>query len=581
MRARNAFFMACMLLLLLAPSALAAENWPLTFDHHIECGLRDGKPLYETAYFTEYVFWMQDTISPAGIPEQTSQDLANPGILTLKGGRYRTWLGENNGGERTFALASFDHASSDHKGNYYPSSPDPKDNNRPAKVTFEITSADDGLRDTEVEWTLFGVNRSSKVPHFLTVEEQKAEAVPYIELTRSGNNVRGFTWRFVKPGDTSKAISLPTGANVVFWSWNSEEDFVIVSPGRDFPINTPLRGEEDFGFGIPLDSFRTRFRLVREDMEKTAQSLLVSRGTYAWDFLELQQSDEGFRNKGTLAAPITLKVGETKSITFTLKDTANITRCIVIDDPTIAERTGAWSLNTERVGTFQLKGLKAGKTNLSLPYVISGNWNYYLSSPVEVTVTAAGGTDSSDITPNPTPNPNDPTLPISVDIGIPTKPQSWDIVRGTPDAQGNIPVVISVSVTTHKPLDSVRVQSTGLVETPTAEILAVRSGASSGVVSAAAMNTTIQIRGKVARGGWAQAVLETLRYRLQGESTYKVLALGTDGNGVYLSKMTDRSPLLPDPDSNARTNSGGGGCTAGYAAMALVAFIPFLLNRKR
>ncbi|MDO4787235.1 MAG: hypothetical protein Q4A13_09860, partial [Fretibacterium sp.] len=120
MRVRKAFFIACMVLSILAPSAIAAENWALGFDHHSICGLLGGKPVYETAFFERYVFWFTDTIDPQGAPQQPAGTPA--GSLTLKGGTY--WAGGETGGEevqgeeKTFQLSSFDHEpTTNPKGN--------------------------------------------------------------------------------------------------------------------------------------------------------------------------------------------------------------------------------------------------------------------------------------------------------------------------------------------------------------------------------------------------------------------------------------------------------------------------------
>ena len=115
--------------------------------------------------------------------------------------------------EKTFQLSSFDHDATNRKGHYYPSK-------HGKKVTF-FPPADGGLQDVPVEWTLFGAHRSTRVPKFLTTPDQEKTAVPYIELTLSGDNVTGFKWRFIDPKDPSKATSLPCSADVVFWRFNT------------------------------------------------------------------------------------------------------------------------------------------------------------------------------------------------------------------------------------------------------------------------------------------------------------------------------------------------------------------------
>ena len=80
MRKRGFFAALFLAALAWASPAMAAENWAMGFDHHSVCGLLGGKPVYETAYFTNYVFWMQDTISPDALP---SADVTSADRLTI------------------------------------------------------------------------------------------------------------------------------------------------------------------------------------------------------------------------------------------------------------------------------------------------------------------------------------------------------------------------------------------------------------------------------------------------------------------------------------------------------------------
>lgn len=571
MRKRGFFAALFLAALAWASPAMAAENWAMGFDHHSVCGLLGGKPVYETAYFTNYVFWMQDTISPDALP---SADVTSADRLTIKGGNYtaRTWTlppedEKVQNVEKTFQLSSFDHDGTNLKGNYYPS----KDG---VKVTF-LPPADGGLQNVPVEWTLFGVHRTTRVPKFLTTPKQEETAVPYIELTLSGDNVTGFKWRFIDPRDPSKAISLSCGADVVFWRFNKDigippNEYKRVS--KNFPTGTPLEGTEDLGGNnIPLDKFSTRFRLVRDDMKETDAQGLVSRGTYAWDFEQIKESDEGFQSKGTLAAPIALKVGEEKTITFTLKAGMDITLKTLISDPTVADRSGSWTRDSNGVCTFPLKGLKAGKTNLCIPYY--GSNDIYLSQPVEVTVT--GGNTSQDIKPDPDePKPGSDGY-TSGDVVVPLDPALWTSVRGTPDAQGNTPMTIRVSIRTKKELLSASVEAKGL---DFSKVKFFRNRTDSAAsVSATSFNYIVEITGTVARENLNAAVIEALNYRLVGDTKDTRLALGT---GIRLSKMKDRTPPLLDPNPGQKSKSSGGGCNAGFAALALLGAASLFLRRR-
>ncbi|WP_124889364.1 hypothetical protein [Fretibacterium sp. OH1220_COT-178] len=574
MRVRNAFFIACMVLSILAPSAIAAENWALGFDHHSICGLLGGKTVYETAFFERYVFWFNDTIDPQGAPQQPAGTPA--GSLTLKGGTY--WAGgeEVQGEEKTFQLSSFDHEPTNNpKGNYYPSQSGDR-------VDFWPLSSEDGLRDTDVEWTLFGVNRTSKVPHFLTTLEQEDNAVPYIELNLSGGNVTGFRWRLIDPREPSKAISLPCRSQVIFWRFGQGFGYSeYYRPGQAFAAGALLEGTEDFGFNVPLNDFRVRFRLVREDMKKTDGQGLVSKGTYAWDFFEAEWTHQyGFEDKGDLAAPIALKVGETKTIKFTLKPGLDVTLKTLIADRTVVNRTGSWT-GQNGVFTFQIMGLKAGKTTLSVPYY--DGEGIYLSRPIEVTVTGEGSTPMPKPTPTPKPMPKPtPTpKPSPNEVFAPIDPQRWEIVSETPDEQGNTPVTVTVSITTQKSLVSVRAESTGLIGAPSVEVLRNRAySVSSRTASSAPGATIVRMTGKVAKGAWNNAAIKALRYRLEEGTEEKELKLGKNGMGILLREMNNQSLPLPEPDPRARTNSGGSGCDGGSVVSGLLLLLPFSLRRK-
>ncbi|MDO4787435.1 MAG: hypothetical protein Q4A13_10885, partial [Fretibacterium sp.] len=174
------------------------------------------------------------------------------------------------------------------------------------------------------------------------------------------------------------------------------------------------------------------------------------------------------------------------------------------------------------------------------------------------------------------PTPNEVIAPID--------PQQWEIVSETPDEQGNTPVTITVSITTQKPLVSVRAESTGLIGTPSVEIR--RSGAysvSSPAASSAPMTTMIRIKGKVAKGAWNNAAIKALRYRLGDGDEEKELKLGKNGNGIPLKEMSPQSPfpLNPIPDSRTKTNSGGSGCNGGSVVSGLLLLLPFSLRRRR
>ena len=185
--------------------------------------------------------------------------------------------------------------------------------------------------------------------------------------------------------------------------------------------------------------------------------------------------------------------------------------------------------------------------------------------------------------PNPQPGPNpqpEPNPQPGEDLVVPTQPSRWTIVRGTSDAQGVIPVTLTVFITARKALASIEVETAAM-----AEVSVYKSGGaasrSSDALSASAPSYTITITGKVAKSQWADAAVKALRYRLEGETESKMRLLGDGGRGVFLSKMADRTPLLPDPGPNRGSRSSGGGCAAGLGGLALLALVPLAVRRWR
>ena len=179
--------------------------------------------------------------------------------------------------------------------------------------------------------------------------------------------------------------------------------------------------------------------------------------------------------------------------------------------------------------------------------------------------------------PEPQPGPGDST---SGDIVVPTTPSQWTIVRGIPDAWGNTPVAIRVSLSTKKRLISASIEARGLDYRRVTILENGRTSSAAAALSAASasLNYTLQITGMVARVNLVTAVIEALNCRLEGDAADKRLPLGA--TGIPLSGMTDRTPPLTDPNPGQKSKSGGGGCNGGFLALGLLTFA-FLPNRKR
>lgn len=173
-------------------------------------------------------------------------------------------------------------------------------------------------------------------------------------------------------------------------------------------------------------------------------------------------------------------------------------------------------------------------------------------------------------------------------IQVPAATNEWQIIRLSPDDQGNIPVTITVTITAQIPLIEVRAEGRGMVGIPkvTYGKSAKASVYSAETVSAASQRYPLKIEGKVAKDHWDGAAITALYCRTEGVTQEQTVPLGTDGNGIALKAMTARpdpsTPLIPDPDPNASANSnfGGGGCDTGILALALLLLVPFSLRQK-
>ena len=138
-------------------------------------------------------------------------------------------------------------------------------------------------------------------------------------------------------------------------------------------------------------------------------------------------------------------------------------------------------------------------------------------------------------------------------------------------------MTIRVSLSTKKRLLSVSAEARGLDYRRVTILENGRTSSAEASLSAASasLNYTLQITGMVARVNLATAVIEALNCRLEGNAANTRVSLV-----IPLSGMTDRTPLLPDPNPGQKTKSSGGGCNGGFLALGLLAFA-FLPNRRR
>lgn len=193
---------------------------------------------------------------------------------------------------------------------------------------------------------------------------------------------------------------------------------------------------------------------------------------------------------------------------------------------------------------------------------------------------SGGSTPAPVIDPLPTEAGDDVAAP---DGTISTNPSDWMLTKGTPDADGNIPVTLETKLSLDKEITALGVDTGGFVGSVKAEVLLngapVPTAPISGKASRGAnISYTLRLTGKVKSNDDSSAVTG-IRYRVAGED--QIYSVTLPAGGIALKNMSAVTPTpTPTPTpSKPAAKSSGGGCDAGLGAVALFAAAAVIKRR--
>lgn len=368
---------ACAALLLCAGDAMAASRgkafpW---IQHGSWADIVDGKAVYDRAEFDRVYLTIS---SPETVAKKSHKDAK--GTLTIEGGRYTFWDGEEitvSGGKapREFVLASDSSMTVGERGLDYALT-----DVRGDEISF-YGDADSGLRGKEVRWDFPGhpeLSGKGKVPTWRTTSQQLKAYVPYVELVRDGGKVEEIQWRFVDPADPSKAVKMKDWTSVQVRAYDhAKEKMTVLEKGKSFKKGSTPQGT------VRLDP-----PLPEEDLCYVQVRFWLDGDRYSWRFSPLSVDDGGIVDRGALGGPIVLKKGQTRQIKVEMADGFELTdreNKVRIEDASVLIGEASKSGDTVIV---TLTGQEPGRTALSIVYYQEGEGNVHqrMSSPQEVIV---------------------------------------------------------------------------------------------------------------------------------------------------------------------------------------------------
>lgn len=379
------FLAAVTALMTVALPAWAATH--LWSNHTTRSFLSDGRSVYDAAGFGWLYLDVEDDDTVA-----TEAHLRALGNMTFIGGSYSFWNGTEyepvSGTIKTFKMISTDMELGDDFLAYRPV------NDQGRYISF-YNAAETGLNGREVRWEFSDMpelNGKATIPNFLSTAQQMTNAVPYVELTRSGGNVTGLQWRVVKSSNTGQALSMTTRSRVRVRIYNHDENRLYNSGWQNFDANATLEGTATFDTAIPESD------LCRVDVSFRPDRATAS--CYTWQFASrTDNSDAGIASWGDLTdTPLKIEQGKTATVTVTMKDNFHFSareKKVFVGDESVL------SVSTEdsdsATATLSLEGLKHGKTTIRILYYENGK-HYSTSTAREVWVTDASGNipDNSD-----------------------------------------------------------------------------------------------------------------------------------------------------------------------------------------
>ena len=368
----------CAVLLACAAPAMAAKKAQpyLGGQHESVADIVDGKAVYDRLEFSGlYLELNEDNI----VATEAYQNAK--GTFTITGGRYTFWNGTEDEevsdpmDVRTFEIAG-DNMETGKKGLYYILR-----DARGRELSFR-GAADTGLNGKTVRWEFPEhpeLNLSAKVPNCRSTAAHMRDCVPYVELVRSGGNVKEVHWRFVNPKDTSKAVKVKEPYHVRIRIYDHTKDrMAYQGKWQSFKKGAAPQGKETLKTSIP-----------EKDICFVRVQFYSDRMRYAWYFYPCPEDDGGIVDRGELAAPITLKAGETRAVTVKMAEGFNLVprqkRVLVGDSDILSAET----TQTGDTVTLTLTGQKPGRTTVSLTYYhdVREDHHQRMTVPQEVIVT--------------------------------------------------------------------------------------------------------------------------------------------------------------------------------------------------
>lgn len=385
MKRFSLFILTCLLLAICSGAAIAAEPY-LWISHVSVADLIENKATYEKAYFNQIELYAE--VDRA----QTEQDKSHVGSITIPNGSYYYNNADGNvievsNEDRTFDLTYYGGGD-----NYVEFSP----SENGGRVWFRGGKAESSLLGKNFSWSLFGNTIEDAFPVFTTTQQQLASFVPYIERDSSRENI---TLRVINPGDTGKAVSLPSAGRYRIRFRNYNGNLLEWSGWQYFDSGDVI----DKIYTMATDPDLTRQIIVDIQLYQDAGNL-NKRFNYLWRFDVIDRSNQGVVDITPLTSPINMEGEEQIEIKIRYADgyrssfinDQNGGNPILIGNNSVISVLWAYDEKTREI-TLTIKGLKEGETTLSLMYNNSALGKSFHTIPTRVVVSgkATGGDGGS------------------------------------------------------------------------------------------------------------------------------------------------------------------------------------------
>lgn len=194
----------------------------------------------------------------------------------------------------------------------------------------------------------------------------------------------------------------------------------------------------------------------------------------------------------------------------------------------------------------------------------------------------------------PAPGPNLPQPPASPDVppvspdippassdvtpapDIPTSPRAWTVTLVETESRDILRSVLTVPFRSPRRIEAVSADVRGFEPGSTRTELVLKAkpaAAALGVTTVNAWSYLLRVTGSVPRAALKDAAVTALRYRFESET--KVRTLSFPNGGISISDMA------PGKDESPKSGKSGGGCSAGWGGMALLALATLGIRRRQ